>query len=120
MENDKLVEITLDKKRNLLFNYGAMQIFENAVGKSFQKFLSSISTTGITIDDTTALLFAGLKHEDKNLTLEKCESFIIKDNFLEMNTHISNVQSKLMEAMTINSAKSEKVEEPKNAKSSQK
>lgn len=65
------VPIELDKPRNLLLNLNAMAAFEEATGKNMLKAMGNLSAS-----DFRALLWACLKQEDKELTLEQAGELI--------------------------------------------
>jgi len=69
------ITIVLDKPRHLRFGMGAMVEFEQLTG---QKILT-LDLENIGITDAAYLLLSGLRHEDKELTLEKMLA-IIDDN----------------------------------------
>lgn len=74
-----LVEIQLDKKRNLKFNFNAICNFEEATGKSIA---SLGETKEFKMSDLRALLWAGLVHEDPDLTIEEAgELFDYAESF---------------------------------------
>jgi hypothetical protein len=60
------VPITLDKPRNLRFDLNAMVAFERATGKSIRD-LDIIKATD---EESRALIWSCLIHEDKDLKLE--------------------------------------------------
>ncbi|HRR51164.1 MAG TPA: hypothetical protein P5252_05010 [Candidatus Cloacimonas sp.] len=67
------IPIKLDKTRNMLMGFGALQLFKKITGKSLAKF----DYENEDIEDyIPALFFAGLVHEDKELTLEKATELI--------------------------------------------
>jgi hypothetical protein len=60
--------VTLDKTRNLLIGFQAMQIFKKITGTS----LAKLDYESADVEDyIPALFYCGLVHEDKELTLEK-------------------------------------------------
>jgi hypothetical protein len=64
------VPITLDRERHLRLNMNAMAEFEERVGESVVTiFAEGESKIGIKV--IRALLWVGLKHEDRSLTIEK-------------------------------------------------
>ncbi len=67
------IPIKLDKTRNMLMGFGALQLFKKITGKSLSK-------TGYENEDMEdfipALFYSGLVHEDENLTLEKTTQLI--------------------------------------------
>jgi len=67
------IPIKLDKTRNMLMGFGALQLFKKITGKS----LSKIDYEKEDMEDyIPALFFSGLAHEDKELTLEKTTELI--------------------------------------------
>lgn len=75
--------ITLDKLRNLRLDLNAMALFEEATGKSVFKIGSDMSAR-----DLRALLWACLRYEDKNLTLESVGGMVTPQNLAEINTRL--------------------------------
>lgn len=62
--------IKLDKMRNIVLGFKAMQEFKNITGKSLTKI--DFEDESLEIETIVPVLFySGLKHEDKELTLEK-------------------------------------------------
>ena len=67
------IPIKLDKTRNLLFGFGALQLFKSMHGKSLMK----VDFEDEDIEDIMPLIiYVGLKHEDKELTVEKTVELI--------------------------------------------
>ena len=60
-----MVKITLDKERNLYFNLNSLEIIEELTGKSIDKI-----TENMNMKSLKAIVYAGLVHEDKSLTVE--------------------------------------------------
>jgi len=56
--------ILLDRTRNLRYGMKALNLIEKKVGKS----ISKIDLDNLTMEDTANVLWAGLVHEDKELT----------------------------------------------------
>lgn len=62
------IPVKLDKTRNLLFGFGALQMFKSIHGKSLMK----VDFENEDLEDVIPLMiYVGLKHEDEDLTLEK-------------------------------------------------
>lgn len=62
--------IKLDKMRNIVLGFKAMQEFKNITGKSLTKI--NFEDEDLEIENIVPVIFyAGLKHEDKELSLEK-------------------------------------------------
>jgi len=85
------VPIELDKPRNLCLDLNAMVLFEEATGKSL---FDKGTLNSMKAKDTRALLWACLKREDPNLTLEDVGKMIDSSN-------IAEVSQKLMEALAV-------------------
>jgi hypothetical protein len=69
------IPVKLDKTRNLLFGFGALRLFKSIHGKSLMK----VDFEEEDIEDIMPLImYVGLKHEDKELTLEKTVELIDK------------------------------------------
>lgn len=64
--------IELDKVRN--FRYGMRAI--SLVEKKFKKPMAKIDMDNLTMEDTATLIWAGLVHEDRDLTPEKVMDLI--------------------------------------------
>lgn len=59
--------VQLDKVRN--FKYGMRAL--NLIEKKMKKPVAQIDMENLTMEDTATLIWAGLQHEDKDLTVEK-------------------------------------------------
>lgn len=59
--------INLDKMRNFRYGMKAISIVE----KKFKKPISKIDFDNLTMEDTATIIWAGLVHEDKQLTQDK-------------------------------------------------
>lgn len=69
------IPIKLDKTRNMLMGFGALQLFKKITGKSLAKLDYEKEDME---DYIPALFYSGLVHEDKELTLEKTTELIDK------------------------------------------
>ena len=95
-KNAKYIEIELDKPRNLLFDLNAMAAYEKETGKNFLDLPGEkVSATLLRV-----VLWAGLIHEDKTLTLEKVGAMMDAENMV-------TIQKKIVEATVANSPKVE-------------
>lgn len=75
------VTIDLDKSRN--FRYGMKAISQ--IEKKLKKPISKIDFETLTMEETATIIWAGLEHEDKNLTPNKVMDLIDeKGNFTEV------------------------------------
>lgn len=75
------VTIELDKSRN--FRYGMKAISQ--IEKKLKKPISKIDFETLTMEETATIIWAGLEHEDKNLTPNKVMDLIDKKgNFTEV------------------------------------
>lgn len=61
----KMVKIELDKERNLYFTLNSLEIIEELTGKTIDKL-----SEGMTVSMLKAIVYAGLVHEDKSLTVD--------------------------------------------------
>ncbi len=64
--------IQLDKMRNFRFGMKAISLLE----KKFDKSIGNIDMSNMTMEDTAYLIWAGLQHEDKELTPDKVMELI--------------------------------------------
>lgn len=60
-------EIILDKSRQLRFTTNALILLEELM----QKPITKLDFNNVGLKDIRMIIYCGLKHEDKNLTLEK-------------------------------------------------
>lgn len=60
-----VVKINLDKERNLYFNLNSLEIIEELTGKPVSEIGNELSMKML-----KAIVFAGLVHEDKELTVD--------------------------------------------------
>lgn len=90
----KIVVVNLDKERHLRFNLNALVLLEKETGRSMSDLVPDEKTgkNGFDMEMLRALLYAGLKWEDKELTIELVGDMIDFDNMNE-------VSEKLGEAM---------------------
>lgn len=84
------ITIELDRPRNLRYGMNALVKIEEMIGRP----ISKLDLENISIKDLRTIIYAGLFHEDKNLSPEKIGELI--DEFSDINT----VAEKLGEAMT--------------------
>ena len=87
----KSVTIELDKIRNLRYGLNALVKVEELTGKSITK----LDLENISMKDLRTILFAGLYHENKDLTPEKVGELI------DYYSDIGTIAGKLGEAFTI-------------------
>jgi hypothetical protein len=90
------VKIELDKVRNLRYTMNSLAEIEDALGVP----LSEMGNIKMTIKNVRVILWAGLIHEDKELTIEEVGDFVDLTNFEE-------VQTKVAEAFSMTQAKNE-------------
>lgn len=64
--------IELDKVRNFRYGMRAISLIE----KKFKKPVSKIDMDSLTMEETATIIWAGLQHEDKNLTPERVMDLI--------------------------------------------
>jgi hypothetical protein len=87
----KTVLIELDKARNLRYGINALCTIEELLGKP----ITALDLNRISIKDLRTILFAGLVHEDKDLTPEIVGELI--DDYSDFTT----ISSKLGDAFTL-------------------
>lgn len=85
------VTIVLDRPRTLRYGMNALAKIEDITGKS----MMSLDLDNVCIKDLLAIVYAGLYHEDKKLTLEQVGDLI--DEYSD----ISTIAEKLAEALTV-------------------
>ena len=85
------VTIELDKPRTLRYGMNALIKIEELTGKN----LTKLDLDNISVKDLRTIVYAGLFHEDKELTPEKCADLI------DEHSDITTVAGKLGEAMTL-------------------
>lgn len=64
--------IQLDKVRNFRYGMKAVSLIEKSLGKN----VSKLDFDNLTMEDTATIIWAGLVHEDKELTPEKVMELI--------------------------------------------
>lgn len=74
----KIVVITLDKERHLKFNLNALILAEEITGKKLSQL--GENKEGFDLAFLRGMLYAGLKWEDKELTLEEVGDLIDMEN----------------------------------------
>lgn len=73
--------VEMDKTRNFRYGMKALSLIE----KKFNKPIAKINMQDFTIEESAVLIWAGLVHEDKELTVEKVIDIIDeKGNFQEV------------------------------------
>ena len=83
--------VELDKVRN--FRYGMKAI--STIEKKFKKPISKVDFENMTMEETATIIWAGLVHEDKNLTVEKVMDLIDEKGNLQQ------VMQVMSEAMSV-------------------
>lgn len=78
----KIVTVTLDKERHMKFDLNALILAEKMTGKKMAEFGNEEG--GIELDVIRALVYAGLKWEDKELTVETVGENIDLENLGEI------------------------------------
>ena len=82
---EKNLKITLDKERTLKYTLNSLIKFEKLTGKSVTEIGENMSMEVI-----LALLYVGLIHEDKKLTIEKLGDMITLVKFFEINEVVTS------------------------------
>lgn len=83
------VDIQLDKKRKLRYTMNALAEIEDALGVT----MGEIDTVKMTIKNIRVILWAGLIHEDPELTVEEVGNMVDLQN-------LDEVQEKITEAFS--------------------
>jgi len=83
--------VELDKVRN--FRYGMKAI--STIEKKFKKPISKVDFENMTMEEIATIIWAGLVHEDKNLTVEKVMDLIDEKGNLQQ---VMQVVSEAMNA----------------------
>lgn len=96
--------IQLDKSRN--FKYGMKAI--SLVEKKLKKPMSKVDFNEITMEDAAILIWAGLQHEDRDLTPDKVMDLI------DDNSNIATVLKEAGNALSEAFGTKEDTEETKN------
>lgn len=86
----KGITITLDKPRTLRYGMNALAKIEDITGKT----LMSLDLNNVGIKDLLTIVYAGLCHEDKSLTLDAVGDLI--DEYSDLNT----IAEKVGDALT--------------------
>ena len=81
------VKVTLDKERSLKFGYGAYIALEEATGKTIGELLHPRNLTSAT--GVRDFIWAGLLHEDPDLTREQVADMLSFDRLVELQTKIA-------------------------------
>ena len=89
------VTINLDKPRTLRYGINALVKVEDLTGKN----ITALDLSHVGIKDLLIIVYAGLCHEDKDLTLEKVGDLI--DEY----SNITEIAEKLGEALRLHSEK---------------
>ena len=86
----KGVTINLDRPRTLRYGMNALATIEDITGKS----ILTLDLNNVGVKDLLAIVYGGLYHEDKTLTIEKVGELI--DDFSDL----TEIAEKLGEALT--------------------
>lgn len=89
----KIVAVMLDKERHLKFNLNALIMAEKITGKKLSEMGEDKAEFGL--EFLRAMLYAGLIHEDKELTLEEVGDMIDMDNMEEVTEKLGEAMSGL-------------------------
>ena len=86
----KGVTINLDRPRTLRYGMNALATIEDITGKS----ILSLDLNNVGVKDLLAIVYGGLYHEDKTLTIEKVGELI--DDYSDL----TEIAEKIGEALT--------------------
>lgn len=87
--------IKLDKARNFKYGMKAISVAE----KNFKKPISKIDFNEITMEEAAILIWAGLQHEDKDLTPDKVMDII--DDYSNVTAVLTEAGKALNEAFGV-------------------
>ena len=91
--------IKLDKTRNFKYGMRAISLTE----KYFKTTITKVDFQNLTMEDAATLIWAGLQHEDKELTPDKVMDLI--DEYLDIETIMKSVEEALNDAFGVNEEK---------------
>ena len=94
--------VKLDKMRNFRYGMKAISLIEKKLGKPIGK----VDMENLTMEDTAVMIWAGLVHEDKDLTLEKVMDLV--DEYSDVQTVLETMGKAFQGAF--NQGKAEKKE----------
>ena len=92
------ITITLDKPRTLRYGMNALAKIEDLTGKS----ILALDLNQVGIKDLLAIVYSGLYHEDKTLTIQKVGDLI--DEYSDL----TEIAEKIGEALTVAFGKEKK------------
>lgn len=86
----RYVSINLgNKERKLLLNMGAIRLFEETTGKSYFTLLRTAAD--MKVSEAIPLLWACMKDEDKDITLEQVEKMMTRDKLTDVYIKLGEV-----------------------------
>ena len=74
-----MAKVFLDKERELKFDLNALEMVEELTGKTLDK-----ATESLNMKTLKALLYSGLIHEDKELTLDYVGALVTVENLKDV------------------------------------
>jgi len=83
----KSIPITLDKKRNLRYDWAALETIEETLGISLADIGNKLAGS-VQLSFIKTLVWAGLLHEDGELTLEDVRGFLDLSRIAEYATAV--------------------------------
>lgn len=98
------IPVDLDKVRNFRYGMKAISIIE----KKFKKPIAKVDFDNLTMEDTATIIWAGLVHEDKNLTPDRVMDLIDEKGNMQ---EVMKVMSEAMNAAFGGGAKEEEKNE---------
>lgn len=100
--------IHLDKMRNLRIGMKAISLVE----KRLKKPISKLDMENLTMDDMATLIWAGLYHEDQNLSVDKVMDLI--DDYSNIKTAMEAARDAMQQAFGVAEDNTEENESEKN------
>ena len=83
MEKTKVIAIDLDRERHLRFDLNALELIEDITGLSVAKVGENMK-----MGTLKAMLYAGLKWEDKSLKIEDVGAMVSMENLEVVSTKL--------------------------------
>lgn len=94
--------IKLDKIRNFKYGMKAISLIE----KNFKKPIAKVDMSNLTMEDAATIIWAGLQHEDKELTPDKVMDLI--DDYSNLPTVMKAMNEAIRGAFGAKKVKKEK------------
>jgi hypothetical protein len=110
------VDVTLDKQRKIRYGIRELRDLERVLGKPVGEVLADFAKLGA--DSLAAVLWAGLKHEDKRLSIDAALDLI--DAYLTNGGELGDLRAAINEALVLSGYFGKKAKEQVEADRPQK